>query len=1325
MVYRNKTFANNVVVGLSSGKVELSADSGDLLIKSGGSTTTVRPGLGITSQRAVTIVENKAALPLPPTGIDNGSLYFASATNELFMKSGGGWYRITLVNTSPSITLNKTTATIASNNLTLDVNYTTVEPEGTPITISVANSGIATTDVATVTHTTSNNNIRVVFDGETELSGATVTATVTDGVNTGVGTITITTAYYDGLKSNLDSFVLKADPNSGAVTNAQKSIALNGSSEHLTIPLTTLALGTGDFTIESWVYLRSRATNHNVVWSNYSTYTTGGIALFAGHPNHTTSYTIAHGGLTFPSVNGGTLNYNRWDHLAVVRNSGTITMYQNGISIGSFSSTTNLAGNGSNFFIGNGGDVVSTGYNHADYSNFRIVIGTAVYTGNFTPPTDVLTKTGGTYPSTTNINTSITASHTKLLTAQGSTTDNSDDGLTVTSVGTPDVSGNSPYHGGNNDIYDDASTSNHTLTKNGSVQQLSFSPYYEPGYSVKLDSGDEVTFPDSNNYHIGTNQFSVEGWVFPTAFGSYLNGLLGHFSSASRGWGFGYNSTSIKFYGSSNGGSSTNESHEASVRIPTNKWTHIVATRDASRIRLFKDGLLVYNATNTSNFNNSSQPLRIGDANPSVNQQAIGYLKDIRFVNGSIPTEYQTTSTETNVKIFDVPTSSPTAITNTQLLTFHSNRVFDGSTNNATPTFVNTPKISPFSPYERVFAYSPSDHGGSFYLANGDADYITIPASSDLQILGGAFTFEAWVYPTSIQTQNHIFSKGRAPSPNQREYAFRFKSNDIGMYWSTTGSSGSGPDQTVTASTTINRYEWFHFAMTMDSSNNVTLYKNGVSVGTDTFNGTYNTSLNHISRIGRFMDYTGVSHDFHGYISDMRIVKGSVVYTGNFTPPTAPLTAITNTTLLLNANNAKIFDASQVLEKLTPNGVVASSGQQHFSENTLYFDGTDDYINLSDSERFNLRSAGDDKDFTIESWIYKTNTSKDTWICQRNNSTTELSILLDANASGYVAGSVDVEYDSGQFIFDAGITRNAWQHIAFVRSGNRVNWYTDGVLKDTRTEPASLVDYSADFQIGRFGSNQHYYHGYMHDFRFTKDTSRYPYIAKPVTLTTTNSGMTKPDGSTPTVTASNVTLLTCHTGTAGSQTITDGSTNNTTITVNGNASVSDFGPAPGMKSVYFDGTGDYLQCTLADTLGTNDWTLEFWVYLRAITGNHIFCAFNGYAPAFYRRSGSSALAVYHNGGISSPYYNASADATANKWFHMAYCHDTSENVMNVFRDGSLLDTFTYTGNINGTTFRIGDDGTSAWHNGYISNLRIVKDTVLYPNSFTPKATALK
>ena len=33
----------------------------------------------------------------------------------------------------------------------------------------------------------------------------------------------------------------------------------------------------------------------------------------------------------------------------------------------------------------------------------------------------------------------------------------------------------------------------------------------------------------------------------------------------------------------------------------------------------------------------------------------------------------------------------------------------------------------------------------------------------------------------------------------------------------------------------------------------------------------------------------------------------------------------------------------------------------------------------------------------------------------------------------------------------------------------------------------------------------------MHDFRFSRGIARYPYYSKPVTLTTTNSGMTKLD----------------------------------------------------------------------------------------------------------------------------------------------------------------------------------------------------------------------
>ena len=72
---------------------------------------------------------------------------------------------------------------------------------------------------------------------------------------------------------------------------------------------------------------------------------------------------------------------------------------------------------------------------------------------------------------------------------------------------------------------------------------------------------------------------------------------------------------------------------------------------------------------------------------------------------------------------------------------------------------------------------------------------------------------------------------------------------------------------------------------------------------------------------------------FECRLSNLRMVKGTAVYTSAFTPPTSPVTAITNTKLLLNFANSKVFDASQSTKTLTLYGTTAaSSTQQHFSK---------------------------------------------------------------------------------------------------------------------------------------------------------------------------------------------------------------------------------------------------------------------------------------------------------------------------------------------------------------------------------------------------------
>ena len=109
---------------------------------------------------------------------------------------------------------------------------------------------------------------------------------------------------------------------------------------------------------------------------------------------------------------------NTWHHIALVRTStgsGGMQLYMDGVG-GTAETVANDFTNTNNTEILFGAHLGSDSYNFYGYmSDIRFVKGTAVYTGNFTPPSGKLTTTGGTYPSTTNVNTSITAGHTTFL----------------------------------------------------------------------------------------------------------------------------------------------------------------------------------------------------------------------------------------------------------------------------------------------------------------------------------------------------------------------------------------------------------------------------------------------------------------------------------------------------------------------------------------------------------------------------------------------------------------------------------------------------------------------------------------------------------------------------------------------------------------------------------------------------------------------------------------------------------------------------------------------------------------------------------------------
>ena len=165
------------------------------------------------------------------------------------------------------------------------------------------------------------------------------------------------------------------------------SLGFNGTSQYLNTPSSSgLAFGTGDFTMETWIYPNSLSgrlwffsSNNDNVDLNGS----GGIWYFGP-------------GGVYNSATNTVISIGAWHHIALVRSSGIITLYVNGNSVVSqngigYNSTSNRS-----LDIGYSASQ-GNGYFNGRVSNFRIVKGTAVYTGStFTVPTTPLSAISGT-----------------------------------------------------------------------------------------------------------------------------------------------------------------------------------------------------------------------------------------------------------------------------------------------------------------------------------------------------------------------------------------------------------------------------------------------------------------------------------------------------------------------------------------------------------------------------------------------------------------------------------------------------------------------------------------------------------------------------------------------------------------------------------------------------------------------------------------------------------------------------------------------------------------------------------------------------------------
>ncbi len=632
-----------------------------------------------------------------------------------------------------------------------------------------------------------------------------------------------------------------------------------------------------------------------------------------------------------------------------------------------------------------------------------------------------------------------------------------------------------------NTSFDDKSTNDHTITVAGDAHQTTFSPYRHGGYSTYFDgTTDYLKVTDSAEHDFGTGDFSMEFFWWPETVTGNSGNIHIMISAPNNSHNqFIYHESNYWYYQSGGGGATVIPSSTGAATAKT--WNHVVLCRSGTTMSIFSNGSRTATVQSSAAVDFSHATIGRYD---SGGYEVDGYIRDMRWLKGS--SAYDATQTS-----ITVPTEPLTAVTNTTFLACHLPYIADGSTTGHSIAVNGNTKTLPFAPYDEQ-EYSASSHGGSAHF-DGTGDYLSIADHADLDMGSSDFTIEGWYYPVVTPGgMNGLLSK-RANSSEANGILIYFGGTSTGEPSLLVAQSGSWAINTA-SSITFKTGQWNHFAIVRNGTS-FKLYING-KAGVSVTSSITVTDNGHAFIIGA-MGADGSNPLAESNISDFRVVKGTAVYTAEFTPPTAPLTAITNTKLLVQSTDAGIIDKAQSVESMNLKGDIKSSTTQtKYLSSSMYFDGTGDYIHLD-----NILS-GYTGDFTIETWIYHTSFSSpnsNIYSCGGAGS-------LGADMFEFsVDGSSKLQVFWGSGYATAGITTdsvpgNTWYHAALVRNGtasNNCTLYVDGVSKATFTKTSAFPSPSSAnltfigtsaYAPGAAGRSMV---GYMSDYRITKGLARY------------------------------------------------------------------------------------------------------------------------------------------------------------------------------------------------------------------------------------------
>ena len=420
------------------------------------------------------------------------------------------------------------------------------------------------------------------------------------------------------------------------------------------------------------------------------------------------------------------------------------------------------------------------------------------------------------------------------------------------------------------------------------VDKITSTETFETTGSVQFDgTGDQLNIPESTDFQLASSaiDFTIEAWVYGSNFsGAYTTITAIWNQSTGDQWILSVDTAGVLGFVWRPHSNSAN--FITGGTLSTDTWHHVAVTRSGNTFRLFVNGLITASGTNTGTTTNNTQ-LQIGKYASESASEWEGFISNLRIVKG---TALYTSNFKPPMRELEVTAETVLLAcqSKTDVTLEKTGKVIEPQ-QNAVASELTPGLLRPI-----VKSGGGSAITGSVEF-DGTGDYLSVPNTTDLRLGSSDFTVEAWVNFSNGAVSNGVIAALWDNTNNQRSWNFYFDRSGNNLYFagSTNGSSGNN---SVSASIDIEDSNWYHVAASRSGST-IKLFVNGIESGSNTSVGTYYDNTTDLVTIGA-QNHDNPTNYWKGFISNLRIVKGTALYTDDFIPPTRELKRVPGTVLL-------------------------------------------------------------------------------------------------------------------------------------------------------------------------------------------------------------------------------------------------------------------------------------------------------------------------------------------------------------------------------------------------------------------------------------------